>query len=183
MGAQLQEVQAAEYKARWEPDYQQVEAKRDELAAELASTYPKLVAQLIDLLGRVEECDREASRINGSAPVNERRRLRDVEPVARGLDLSRAHPSITRELQLPDWVNSSRLAWPPPKTPLALLVAAGSPAPFHPGANWAQFNQERAKAERAQAERVAEFYAAQERAREEREAFEWEARAQARRTG
>lgn len=68
----LREVEAAEYAARWEPDYKQVEAKRNELAQELASTYPKVVEQIIDLFRRIEECDRECSRINVSAPDGER---------------------------------------------------------------------------------------------------------------
>ena len=73
--ARLKQVEAAEYLARWEPDYEQVKAVRDALAAEMREVYPAAVAQLADLFQRMAECDRECSRINGSAPYGEHRRL------------------------------------------------------------------------------------------------------------
>jgi hypothetical protein len=181
----LREVQAAEYAAAWEPEYKRVEGTRDELAAELAATYPKLVAQLVHLLGRIEECDREVSRINGSAPDGESRRLRQVEVVARALDsFSRDNPSITKELQLPDWERSNRLAWPPPKAPLAALVAAAIPAfQFPGGGEWWEGREKLAARQEAEQARLAAYYEKQERAREEREKAEWEARAAQRRAG
>jgi hypothetical protein len=45
--------------------------------------YPAAVAQLIDLFQRAAECDRECSKINGSAPYGEHRRLLKVELAAR----------------------------------------------------------------------------------------------------
>jgi len=61
--ARLSEVKAAEYAARWESDFRQVEARRDELANEYAATYPRLVAQLVDLFECIEAVDKEVSRI------------------------------------------------------------------------------------------------------------------------
>jgi hypothetical protein len=117
--ARLAEVRAAEYAARWEPDFQQVEAACDALAAELAATYPNVVAQLIDLLTRVTACDAEVDRINGSAPYGDHRRLRGVELTARNLDsFTRDDPPIAKELKLPDWGNTAKMAWPrPPAIP------------------------------------------------------------------
>jgi hypothetical protein len=80
--ARLSEVQAVEYAARWEPDFRQVEAARDALAAELAATYPSVVAQLIDLFTRIRACDAEVGRINGAAPPGDHRRLQAVESPA-----------------------------------------------------------------------------------------------------
>jgi hypothetical protein len=56
--ARLKEVPAAEYLARWAPDYERVKAVRDALAAEMRETNPAAVAQLVDLFQRMAECDR-----------------------------------------------------------------------------------------------------------------------------
>ena len=55
--------------------YERVQAKRNELARKYAE-YPKLVARLVDLFGSAKAVDEEVSRINGSAPPGEHRRLR-----------------------------------------------------------------------------------------------------------
>src|SRR5450759_5624093 len=57
--ARLQQIQAAEYAARWEADFEQVEGRRNELVQEYAATYPRLVAQLVDLFERIEVADKE----------------------------------------------------------------------------------------------------------------------------
>jgi hypothetical protein len=160
-----------------EPDFRQVEAKRDELAEEYAATYPKFVAQVVDLFSRAEAVDREVSRINGSAPSGEHR-LRQVELVARGLDnFSRADPPITKAVQLPDWLNSEKLAWPPPQPSLAVLVASSMTFSQHPGDNWWRQDEERKAALRAEQERVAAYYEQMARQREERENAEAASRA------
>jgi len=138
--ARLSEVKAAEYAARWESDFRQVEARRDELANEYAATYPRLVAQLVDLFECIEAVDKEVSRINGSAPAGEHRRLRQTELVARGFEaFSRSDPAITKIVQLPDWANSSRMVWPPPQPALAVMVAMSMVPPHDPRytADWA----------------------------------------------
>jgi hypothetical protein len=174
----LNELRAAEHVARWEPDFRQVEAKRDELAQEYAATYPRLAAQFVDLFSRAEAVDREVSRINGSAPSGEHRRLRQVELVARGLKgFTRGEPSITNELSLPDWDQPTKLVWPPPQVPLAVQVAASMIQRPHPGANWASEREERTAALRAEQERVAAYYEEMARQREERENAEAQERA------
>jgi hypothetical protein len=135
----LQLAQAAEYAASWEADFAQVEGRRNELAQEYAATYPKVMAQLVDLFTCAEELDKELSRINGTAPPYEHRRLRQVELVARGLDnFSRADPPITKAVQLADWTHSDRLAWPP-QSSLAVTVAQSMVPPHDPRftADWA----------------------------------------------
>ena len=77
-------------------------AVRDALAAEMREVYPAAVAQLVDLFQRMAECDRECSRINGSAPYGEHRRLLDVELTARGVEgLLQPDVWIAEELRLP----------------------------------------------------------------------------------
>jgi hypothetical protein len=169
--ARLTELHAAEYAARWEPDFEQVQAQRDELAQGYAELYPKLAGQLVDLFERIEAVDKEVSRVNGSAPEGEHRRLRQTELVARGLDnFSRADPPIT--VQLADWTNSAKMAWPPPKPSMAVEVATSMTYGSQPGANWWQESKDRAQAMRAENARVIEHYDAMEREREERESAE-----------
>ena len=135
----LQDVQAQEYAAGWQADYEQVKVKCDALAQEYAATYPKFVAQVVDLFSRAEAVDKEVSRINGSAPSGEHRRLRQVELVARGLDnFSRADPPITKAVQLPDWLNSEKMLWPRPQPSLAVQVAGARTATSSPVAFSAQ---------------------------------------------
>jgi predicted transcriptional regulator len=165
----LQEVQAQEYAARWLADYEQVKIKRDALAQEYGATYPKIVAQFVDLFSRAEAADKEVSRVNGSAPAGEHRRLRQTELVARGLgNFSRADPPITKAVQLPDWTNSEKMAWPPAEPSLAVQFAT-SMTFSHPSGDWWQQREERAQAMREEHARVIEHYDAMEREREERE--------------
>jgi hypothetical protein len=141
----LQQVQAAEYAARWETDFEQVEGRRNELAQEYAAKYPRLVAHLVDLFERIEGIDKEVSRINGSAPSCEHRRLRQVELVARGLDnFTRADPPITKAVHLADWTHSERLIWPRSQPSMAAVFAMSMVPPHDPRytADWAAAQKE-----------------------------------------
>ena len=112
--ARHQQIAAAERNARWEADYGRVKAERDQLAAELAETYPQIVAKLVGLLNRVACCERECERIAGTAPSGERRRLLGPELHAKGLTrFTRDTPSFTRDLRLPDWEQPATTSWPP----------------------------------------------------------------------
>jgi hypothetical protein len=141
----LQELQEQEYSVQWHGQYTQVEAECHALAAELREIYPAMQSKLVDLLTRVKACDAEVGRINGSAPDGVRRRLHEVELVARNLEhFTRDERSITNELRLPDWDQPRKLAWPPPRTPLGVLASQGLAAAVdHPGANWWQQRDER----------------------------------------
>ena len=141
----LQQVQAAEYAARWEADFEQVEGRHNELAQEYAATYPSLVAVLVDLFERIEVIDKEVSRINGSAPSGEHRRLLQVELVARGLNnFSRTTPPIPKGVQLVDWSASDQLIWPPPQPSIGVLYAMSMVPQRDPrySNNWAAAVQE-----------------------------------------
>ena len=143
--ARLQELQAQEYSERWHREYAEVEAECHAVATKLREVYSTMVSQLIDLFTRQKACDAKVSRINGSAPAGVKLRLREVELVARNLEgLTRDTPSITKELRLPDWKESDKLAWPPRQTPLGVLVAQGMGAAVdHPGDNRWQQRDER----------------------------------------
>jgi hypothetical protein len=124
----LKQVEAAEYAARWEPDFKRVEAQRDALAAEMRGVYPAAVAQLADIFQRAAEVDRECSRINGSAPPGDHRRLLRVELTARGVEgLLQPDVYIAEMLRLPFfWRDSGPIyAWPPPEETPARQLALG----------------------------------------------------------
>jgi hypothetical protein len=121
--ARLAELQAAEYAKAWEKDYERVKAQVEEMARKWTE-YPKLVAQLIDILDTAT-IDQEISRVNGSAPNGEPRRLRGVELTARNLEeFNRYHPSVAKSVQLPELELSYKMAWPPPPPSLAAAYAA-----------------------------------------------------------
>jgi hypothetical protein len=138
------EVQAAEYAARRQVNYDTVKAKRDDLAKELAEYYPSLVDRFCDLFCRVKEVDQECARINSEAAAGEHRYLLGVELTARGLqNFSISNPSIMETVRLPNWEHSDHMDWPPPKIPLGALVAAAM-APPHDlrfSADWAAARQ------------------------------------------
>jgi hypothetical protein len=156
LGQRLEEIQAAEHAAEWEPEFERVKARRDELARECAELYPTVTDQLVDLFKRISECDGEISRINGAAPSGEHRRLLEVELHARGLDaFTRDEPSIITELlKLPNWADSARMAWPLPEP---FDPERFAPVPFDPrhSPDWWKVKQEEADALREREEREA----------------------------
>jgi hypothetical protein len=128
--ALFDQVTGLEYANKWRADFDEVANVRDALAAELNETYPAIVATISDLMTRIEACDREASRVNSSAPSGERLRLCKVELEARGLDsFTRNVPPITDELKLPPWQPGGQ-EWPMAKPFYAAMVAAITPRPF-----------------------------------------------------
>jgi hypothetical protein len=134
------EVAATEYAAQWQATYEDVEARCNALAKEFGEVYPELVSQLCDLFERMKAADQECSRVAGEAVAGEHRRLRGVELTARGLqNFSISDPSIIETVRLPSWTHSDHMAWPPPRTPLAALVAAAMTPPHDPRftADWA----------------------------------------------
>jgi hypothetical protein len=127
------ELAIAECAAQWQATYEEVEATRDALAKEFSEVYPKLTSQLCDLFDRMKAVDEECLRINGQAAGGERRRLVGVEQTARRLtNFSISNPSIVETARLPNLTQSDHMAWPPPRTPLAALVAAAMTPPHDP---------------------------------------------------
>lgn len=167
----LTQVEKQEYTARWVSDYEQVRKGRDELAAEFNQQYPSLVAKLVDLLRRVEDCDREVSRINGSAPSGDYRRLLGVELIARGIEgfTVSTGPAIAPAMRLPSLPNSAVMAWPGPKRSWQSRYIHQMAVASHPGASWHEQAEERARALGEGSQRALAHAAEMTRQREERE--------------
>ncbi len=176
----LRAALAQDYADKWSADYQRVEAQRD-AAAERFRRYPELVAELVDILHEAEAVDREVARVDIAAPEGEHRRLLGVELTSRGLkDFSRSQPSIAKNISLPEWEASDRMAWPPPRPSIAAAYAASITPPFDPrySADWWKVSEQAAAARQRERERAARHYedmtVQQEQRvnREERERFE-----------
>ena len=147
---------AQERKAAWNREADAIEARRDDLTEVFASTYPELVAQLIELFQRVKSMDQEVDRINGAAPNSESRRLLPVG--VRGEIAAK-----TSLLGL-----SGQVVFPPPAPPLALQMAM--PVVPHPGSHWFDAIQQRDQERHVEAQRVAAYYQNQQEQREKAEA-------------
>src|SRR5262249_22819843 len=105
---QLKEAREREYTKQWRDDYAAVKAKRDELVAELRERYPQLVDEMVGLMTRMAETDKEVDRVHSAAPYGDHPRLRSVELAAPGGDrLTQPDISIPQELRLPNLHSSS----------------------------------------------------------------------------
>jgi hypothetical protein len=146
---QLSAALTAEYAERWNSRFARIEAERDR-AAERFRDYPRLAAELVELMNLAVAIDKQASEINSTAPDGERRRLKSVELTARGLErFSIAQPSLGGGLRLPDWQMSEQTLWPRTERLDPSLFAA---PPFDPkySPEWYRRGEEEraAKAER-----------------------------------
>ncbi len=166
---------------RWQQDYNRLKPKRDALAVELRDFYPTFAAKLAGLLDRIAANDVELSQLNSSRPNGASGAyLYGAELTARELGgFSRVQPSLSKQLQLPDWQQSDRLIYPPPRpSPAAAYAATLAPAyGDHRGANWWIDVELKQAAQRQESERVGQFYQDQEKRREDRANAEAEARA------
>jgi hypothetical protein len=152
-----EEAQQTEYLEQWFDDYIAIEAERDALAAELRELYPEWARKLIDLLTRIAANDGEISKLLQARPAGAPN-LRGAELEARNLDaFNRSVPSIATELKLPAWGGTDAVKWPPPRLPLGVIVAQSMGFSPHPGADWAQANEEHAVDQRAEQKRVASY--------------------------
>ncbi len=164
-----EQVLAGEYLEAWRADYAALEPERDALADELREVYPAVIAQLADLMARLDRFDTKLSDLHQRRPVGEKLHLRGPELVARDLqDFSRSVPPLRQNLQLPDFQHSDRLRYPPPQH---LDVSSIAPVPYDPrySADWAEVEEERLAAIRAEHERVAAYNEERARLHHERE--------------
>jgi hypothetical protein len=122
---QFEQAREREYTQQWLEDYAVVKARRDELVEELRERYPRLVNEMVGLMTRMAETDKEVGRVNSAAPYGDHPRLRSVELAARGVDrLMQPDISIPQELRLPNLHSSpgQLFAWPPPQPSFAVQL-------------------------------------------------------------
>ena len=123
--ARIRQLDEATYSRDWHKAADKLEAIRDAIAAELVELYPSVVEKLVDLFGRIDTVDAAINRLHGQAQFGERRRVIGAEQRARGLTAySAAEPPLRDRLQLPDWSETHRVAFPvpPPLNPFAAAM-------------------------------------------------------------
>src|SRR5208283_1743818 len=112
---------------------------------ELGAIYPEFETKITDLFTRIVANDADLSRLHQARPSGVALHLLGAELVARDLERFRAlEPSIAQELKLPTFAPGQRLAWPPPKPSMAVMVAM-SMVPTHDprySADWAAAQKE-----------------------------------------
>src|SRR5262249_38993241 len=120
LNARLTELCAVEENARRRAAYDEAARARDQLADELVKVYPKLVAQLADLLERLRASDARIEQVNATPPSG-LPPLLVAELKARGLDgfvrgFASDVPRLTRATRLPAFTfdQHAPYAWPPP---------------------------------------------------------------------
>ena len=109
-------VAAKEEDARRRIEYERVMLERDKLAEELKQKYPEIVTRLVELLTRIDGCNREIVHINSKLPDGGSRVL-EPELVARNLKgflLGTAAVSIIEGTKLPNFVSDVHVPylWP-----------------------------------------------------------------------
>jgi hypothetical protein len=126
----------SEERERWLSDFSSVRQQRDD-AVSLFRDYPQHAKMIAQMFALAEQADKEVSRINGSAPDGEHRRLRSVELEARDLDgFTINNPSLASTVELRDWENAGRKLWPCTPSLAAQYAALSVAVPYHPGALW-----------------------------------------------
>ena len=167
--ARYRQAQAQEQATGWLAEHDRLKGERDALAAELRELYPDAVTKITDLFVRITANDEALSRLHQARPSGMKQHLLPAELHARGLDsFSRDHPSLLESTRLLDWASGHEI-WPPPQTPLAVLVAASVPRSPYRGADWWQDNERRAAAQRAEQQRHADYLARTKKEQEARE--------------
>ena len=141
-----EQVADAEYYAAWRAEYDVLAPEGDSLAAELAEKYPQWETEISDLFDRISKYQEKMSRLHERRPAGSRLHLTDPELLARGIDhFTKASPSLLAELQLPAFGPNKQSSWPPPRTPLAVLVAVSMTPAHDPrlsSGDWAQAQKE-----------------------------------------
>lgn len=118
LGDRLKGLQDQEEEQRRWAAYEKASAERNQLAAQLKELYPSFESRLSELLARIEENDREITRINTQAKPEGAPGLAGAELVARGLTAYfvgvNQIPRITRDLRLPafEYHPNDDYAWP-----------------------------------------------------------------------
>jgi len=172
--AKAREAEHEANRQAWEVNFSLLAEERNSLAAEMRQTYPAAVATLVSLFTRDADLDRRISALHQSRPSGAKGQLLSAELKARELsEFTRDEPPISRELKLPSWTESNKLAWPPPARPIGVVVAEAMSGDADPkcSANWREALREETDRRIADEQRRI----ADEAARTAREKQEYEA--------
>ena len=138
--------------AAWVTQYEAIKPERDEANAKFSTTFTEFVANIIPQMLRIEEIEREASRVAAAKPTRAREANGDGRWLAEGPD-DVVIRTIMQNLKLPDPEKPDAEAWPPYR---GINVASVVPILGHPGADWWQVTQAENARRRAEDEARAE---------------------------
>jgi hypothetical protein len=165
---------------RWLSDFSRVRQALSD-AASLFRDYRQHAEAIVRMFALAEQVDKEVSRINGTAPGGEHRRLRFVELEARDLEhFSRDNPSLASTVELRDWDNSGKTLWPRSSSGSFAAMAVSGMTVLHPGVDWstAEVREQRRKESEREQRCIAEHYATMTQEQEDRLNCEERGRAQ-----
>jgi hypothetical protein len=161
-------VAAKEYAAAWRKDLETVRTERDQMVRELEEVYPTAVAQIIDLLDRIEAVDRKVDHVNGHAPAGITERLHRVEREARGR-LEQPDAPLSQGLQLPRLhrrQGEAIMAYPPPAPSFAAGILVPQAGIY--GSDWPELLDKRDAELQQEGKGSLEFYDRREAEAKER---------------
>lgn len=99
------EAQLREALVQWHAQADDIERRRDEIAAEFRERYKLASGWLVLMLEKMALIDDEIDHLNMSAPGYEARRLVSTECVARGIQRLGSSEAISKNLKLPAFVD------------------------------------------------------------------------------
>lgn len=164
--ALLKDARAREYAAAWEIDAAATQARVDAAAVKLNDRFPRLIAEMTELLAMIKALDAEVDQIRSARPENHHFPIEKVEHRARG-----DRVPYGKELRLPEWMpehGQYPWAWPEFVLPLGVQMAQMyRPPPFNP--DWHAAIDERIVKDVATAVHTAQIYESNATERLERE--------------
>jgi hypothetical protein len=176
-----QQVANQEQYDRWAAEFDRLLPRYDAAVAELKTVCQEFEQKIIAALLEAQAVDAEARQLATSKPYDlpqangDGRYLPEVELAARGLAGVAPGCSLVRDIKLPAFAESNRLAWPLPQPSMAVEVAKQvAVITRHPGADWhkalearnrAAAEESRERAARQASERERYFKEQQERER------------------
>jgi hypothetical protein len=158
-----------EARAKFQIEFEAVKEVRDKTAEGFWETYPRVVAELLQIILDMRAVDQHCARVNAMAAAldGEHRRLKKTELVARDLEsFTQERPSLLdgdRGLRLLDF-DSGRVTWPPrpqaiDPAAVALHGAVGGDPDRFSADWWRAAERDRQRADQA----VAQHEAAQQK--------------------
>jgi hypothetical protein len=114
----IRSIEAYEYSLAWDSEAAALQDEDELLGQELPDLYLGFLEQITDWYKRADALKARIDALHARAPAaqwgDQQRRLLDPELVARGIDRYDAvHPRLRDNLKLPDFVQSSTIAFPP----------------------------------------------------------------------
>jgi hypothetical protein len=138
--------------ATWRLRYEAIKPERDAANTKFRTAFANLVAEIIPQMLRIEEIERETSRVSAAKPRRAREAANDGRWLAHGPEDDVVH-TIIRNLKLPSLEHPNAMIWPRPTNYFSPSIV---PIFQNPSANWHEVLAEENARRRADDEKRAE---------------------------